>query len=79
MTAGDPLTLRYQWATGLLSALAKGDADLPDVPGTDEPVRNRGAVVVQPYDGEMFSLRNFGLAVAPPGFRVRTYQPPGEW
>lgn len=79
LTTGDPLVLRYQWATGLLTALSKGEIDLPDIPGTTEPVKQRGATVVQPYDGEMFQLRNFGLAVAPEGLRIRTYRDPGDW
>lgn len=77
LTAGDPLTLRYQWAVGLLTALAKGDIDLPDVPGTDDPGRNRGATVVQPYSGEMFPLDNFGLTNQP-GMRIRAYRDPGN-
>lgn len=79
LTTGDPLTLRYQWATGLLTQLAKGDIDLPDIPGTTppEPARNRGAAVVQPYDGEMFPLDDFGLTNQP-GLRIRAYGDPGN-
>lgn len=70
ITATDPLMLRYQWATGLLGALAKGDADLPGTGGGDEPAHHRGAVVVQPYAGELFPMDNLGLGVSPRG-RVR--------
>lgn len=81
ITATDPLTLRYQWALGLLGALAKGDADLPpsgNDPGDSPPPANRSGVAINPYPYELFPLSQFGLTARPSG-RVRTRTDPSPF
>lgn len=62
VTDRDPIQLRYEWATGILTQLAAGAIDLPGAtPGSDGPPERRGVVAVQPGPGRMFGLRDFGL------------------
>lgn len=80
ITANDPIQLRYQWATGLLAQLAKGELDLPGTtPEGPTPTPRRAAKVIQPYRGEMFPLDSFGLTDQPSG-RIRpTVDPAPPW
>lgn len=63
----DPVLRRYQRATGLLTDLSHGRAELlpadPDDPDAAVATEGGGAVALQPYRGELFGLGTFGLGV----------------
>lgn len=64
LPADHPVRLRHDHAQALLRQLVRGEIDLP---GVDEAVGAlRQAAVVNPYEGALFGLSDFGLGVRQP-------------
>lgn len=62
----DPFLLRYRDAIKHLEAIAAGKATVPPAPGA-EPSAPADTEVINPYQGHMFGMSDFGLGQAPPG------------
>lgn len=58
----DPVWLRYEHALSLLRQMGRGEVDLPGVADT---ASSGEAAVVNPYEGTLFGLSDFGLGVRP--------------
>lgn len=70
LDARDPIQLRYTHAMDLLKQIAAGDVDLIGAAGED--IQTGGAAtVIQPYEGDMFTLPGMGLGAGTYG--------PGLW
>lgn len=69
----DPVVLRYRGSMALLKDLQSAAASLvPDGDGDGEPDTERPQAAgkgINPYEGRMFGLDNFGLDYSPPGRR----------
>lgn len=64
----DPVRLRYQRALDMLKDISSGVIDLPVTPlpgGGDSPVVSGVATVRNPYVGQLFGPRDFGLGYGP--------------
>lgn len=59
----EPVTLRNAWAMNLLSALAKGTADLPrtGVAPDPPPEQSGSGRPINPYAGRLFGVEELGL------------------
>lgn len=70
MTDQDPVSLRYARAEANLTAIVKGQMDLPVSPPTPDPVVDLGIVGgVRRYTGDLFSASDFDLTTRWPGRR----------
>lgn len=64
ITDMDPYYLRYQWALGLMTKIAKGEADIP---GASDGF---GAEVFDAYPDRLFSASDFGVGGVGPDRRT---------
>jgi phage gp36-like protein len=65
--ANDPVQRRFEWAKDMLTKIASGDIDLPDL--TSATGTDASMVAFPAYDGVMFWPGNFGVG----------YQDQGLW
>ncbi len=64
----DPVIQRYQWATGLLGQISRGQLTLPGAVSSGQTPGLHGADVVavyRAYDGSLFGPEDVGLGAGP--------------
>lgn len=74
----DPVRLRYSRASSMLTDIAAGKVELP-AGGITVPETGGHAAVVNPYEGDLFELRDLGLYPARPGIGVPYGPSRGPW